>query len=578
MRNPPSTSSTPPSPNAPIGGAPLRQGSRGARVNLQSGHSPRSYQTLGLALVSSLLMFAALPPWDLWPLAWVAPVPWLVLCRQEVLAGRRPYRAIWLAGFVFWLAALHWIRLPHPANYLGWLALATYLAFYIPAFIGLTRLAVQRWRWSIVIAAPVVWTGLELLRGHLLTGFTMASLGHTQYRWIELIQVADFSGAYGVGFFVMCGAACLARMLPLRAARRAWWPAGVLLLLLLAVVGYGTWRLGQPTAGPGPRIALIQGSIDTEIKSDPKKNQVVFTEYFDLSLQAVKDAGQLDLLIWPETMFRDSLVEFDAATVRPPPGAQWTVERLADVALFTRQFIGDTGRALGVPMLLGIDVNRYGRGSVTSFNSALEVSPTGEMGERYDKMHPVMFGEYIPFANRFPILYRLLPIKSSLTAGTRDVVFRAGESKLAANICFESVLPHLIRGQVVRLRARGEEPDVLVNLTNDGWFWGSSELDMHLVCGVFRAIECRKPFLIAANTGFSADIDSAGRIRQRGPRRATAVLIADVELDGRRSPYSVWGDWFAGLCLVVVAALGGQAIWLVFQDRRRRPAASDLAA
>ncbi|MBL9123832.1 MAG: apolipoprotein N-acyltransferase, partial [Planctomycetaceae bacterium] len=195
-------------------------------------------------------------------------------------------------------------------------------------------------------------------------------------------------------------------------------------------------------------------------------------------------------------------------------------------------------------------------GTVESFNSAVAVSPTGEIGARYDKMHPVMFGEYIPFAKRFPILYRLLPIKSSITAGERDVVFRAGASRLSANICFETVIPHLIRGQVARLRARGEEPDVLVNLTNDGWFWGSSELDMHLVCGVFRAVENRKPLLIAANTGFSAQIDSSGRIRQQGPRRAREVLIADVRLDGRQSPYSRVGDLFAGVCLLACLALG----------------------
>ena len=535
-----------------------------------------SRQTWWLALASSALMFAALPPVDLWPLAWIAPVPWLILCRQETLAGRRPYRTLWIAGFVFWMAALHWIRLPHPANYIGWLALATYLAFYIPVFVGVTRWAVHHWHWSLIVAAPVIWTGLELARGHLLTGFTMASLGHTQYRWIELIQVSDFAGAYGVSFVVMCGAACVARMLPVAGKRWTWWPAGVLGFLLLSVLGYGSWRLGHPAGAKGPRIALIQGSTDTEIKSDPTKNQIVFQEYFDLSIKAVQSTKEIDLLIWPETMFRDPLIEFDPATVKPPPGAQWDVERLADVADFTRTFIGDTARGLAVPLLLGIDFQRYGAGTVESYNSALAVSPKGEIGARYDKMHPVMFGEYIPFARRFPILYRLLPIKSSLTAGTRDVVIPAGKSRLAVNICFESVLPHLVRGQVARLRARGEEPDALVNLTNDGWFWGSSELDMHLICGVFRAVENRKPLLIAANTGFSADIDSSGRIRQKGPRRATDVLIADVILDGRRSPYSEVGDIFAGLCLLVTVVLGMSGLWRLLANRRAQRRAAAL--
>ena len=91
---------------------------------------------------------------------------------------------------------------------------------------------------------------------------------------------------------------------------------------------------------------------------------------------------------------------------------------------------------------------------------------------------------------------------------------------------------------------------MLVNLTNDGWFWGSSELDMHLICGVFRAVECSKPMLIAAKTGLSAHIDSAGRIRWQGPRQQEAYHVAKVQRDGRRSLYLAWGDWFPALCLV----------------------------
>ena len=170
--------------------------------------------TFGQALASAVALWAAFPPCDLGWLAWIAPVWWLLLIRRGELPGRRPYRALWLAGFVFWLAALHWLRLPFWATGFGWVALAAYLAFYLPVFIGLTRVAVHRGRIPLILAAPVVWTGLELARAHLLTGFPMACLGHTQYRWIELIQVSDLAGAYAVSFVVMFVAACFARILP----------------------------------------------------------------------------------------------------------------------------------------------------------------------------------------------------------------------------------------------------------------------------------------------------------------------------------------------------------------------------
>ncbi len=92
------------------------------------------------------------------------------------------------------MAALHWLRLPHPATSIGWVALSFYFAFYLPVFVGLSRVAVHRLRIPVILAAPMVWTGLELARAHLLTGMTMASLGHTQYRWIELIQLSDLAG------------------------------------------------------------------------------------------------------------------------------------------------------------------------------------------------------------------------------------------------------------------------------------------------------------------------------------------------------------------------------------------------
>jgi len=118
-----------------------------------------------------------------------------------------------------------------------------------------------------------------------------------------------------------------------------------------------------------------------------------------------------------------------------------------------------------------------------------------------------------------------------------------------------------VRQQVRQLAARGAEPAILVNLTNDGWFWGSSELDLHLICGVFRAVECRKPLVIAANTGFSAAIDGAGRIQAQGPRRDTDVIFHAVEREGRHSPYVAWGDWGAGLCLLCGVVVGGVGLW-----------------
>jgi apolipoprotein N-acyltransferase len=366
-----------------------------------------------------------------------------------------------------------------------------------------------------------------------------------------LIQLSDAAGAYGVSFVVMLAAAALAETLPPRRPIKAIVSIAAAVAVVTATLGYGWWRLGQDDAlRPGPKVALIQGSIDTQVKVDPNLRDVVHRQYMDLSRQAVRENSDLDLIVWPETMFREPLITF-ASDFQPPADAEWTADDARLAAMRNEHFISQTVRELGTPTILGIDRHCLARGRVDHYNAALYVGRDGRLLGRYEKVHPVMFGEYIPLGDRIPWLYRVTPLAVGLKPGAGPESFQVGPFRACPDICFENILPHLIRSQVNTLRRRGAEPDLLINLTNDGWFWGSSELDLHLMCAVFRAVEMRKPFLVAANTGFSASIDSTGRILAQGPRRQTAVLATTTRIDNRRSPYAHWGDWPAGLCLAL---------------------------
>ncbi|MGH7140747.1 MAG: apolipoprotein N-acyltransferase, partial [Pirellulales bacterium] len=387
------------------------------------------------------------------------------------------------------------------------------------------------------------------------TGFNMAALGHSQWRWLPLIQIADLAGSYAVSFLVILVAACFARCLPIDGRRWAAWPLLPAAAAFIAVLAYGYWRLDHAAGRPGPTIALIQGSIDTELKDDPVKRRQIYPHYFALSQQAVDREPELDLIVWPETMYRDSLLSLSDDAIAPPTWPA-TLDEIREEVPRRKQLIAEQAHLLGTPLLLGLDYLHLGPRGVDHYNSALFVSRDGVLGPRYDKTHPVPFGEFMPLARRFEWLAELSPIGAGIDWGTDVPVFQVAETRLAANICYESAIPHLIREQVATLRDKGEEPDILVNLTNDGWFRGSSELDLHLTCAVYRAVECRKPFLIAANTGFSAWIDSDGRIIERGPRREADVIIAKPRLDDRRSPYLALGDWPAGICLFLTCCVG----------------------
>src|SRR5262245_3092096 len=270
--------------------------------------------TLGMGTLGTLLLWAAFPSLNLPWLAWVAPIPWLWLVRLPKLPGWRPYIVLWLAGTVHWLLMLNGIRLAHPALYAGWIALAAYLGVYLPVFIGLTRVAVHRMNVSLVVAAPVVWVGLELLRGHLITGFSMGLLAHTQAEFPHLIQISDLAGGYTLSFLIMLVAACLARIFwppptsdfrPLTSI--AWWPLAPATAALAAALLYGHWRLSQTppcAAGPTSHVALIQGSIDTVFAElTMERIQEILDHHRGLTAQAVRQQANLDLVIWPESAF-----------------------------------------------------------------------------------------------------------------------------------------------------------------------------------------------------------------------------------------------------------------------------------
>jgi apolipoprotein N-acyltransferase len=258
-------------------------------------------------------------------------------------------------------------------------------------------------------------------------------------------------------------------------------------------------------------------------------------------------------------MFRTPLISFDA-NYELPPNAPRTKE---EIAAYGPKDLASLTALVDAPVLVGIDRVHFRSPAqpdgdplpARRYNSAALVDRDGKLVGTYDKIHRVMFGEYIPFAEHLPFLYRLTPLTGGIDAGREPVIFRLNNRHYAPNICYESVIPHVIRRQARATANDGKPADVLINMTNDAWYWGASELDQHLACGVFRAVETRRPLVIAANGGISAWIDHLGRIRAQSPRQKPDIILADIELGPMHSPYVRHGDWFAGTCLVLCIAL-----------------------
>ena len=547
------------------------------------------WRPYALAAATGGLLFASFYPLDFGPLGWVALVPLLWLATDDRV--RRPYRAALLGGLVWTVPQLQWMRLASPPMYIAWLALASYVAVYLPAFVGLVRVGTRRLDLPLPLVAGVAWTGLELVRAYLFTGFAWYFLGHSQHDFVWLAQIADVGGVYAISL-LMASFAGLVVMLGRGATRtQAIAATATWATLLAASLGYGAWRTAATDFPTGPRVALVQGDFTSSLKHEPDKYIDIWNTHRELTGLAVPH--EPDLIVWPETMVRFPLFRPDPSL---PPSERAAkaprVEPSAWESDDTDRALRDLAAMTGAELLLGGEVLTVDAGGMRQFNAAYPVDADAGVGpDHYGKLHRVPFGEYLPLGEWLPDSVRDgLPVPN-LAKGTQPRAFELAGVRVLPLICFEDSVSRLVRGSI---RAVGPV-DVLANLTNDGWFHGSAELDQHLVSSKFRAIETRTPLVRAANTGISAIIDGNGRVLEpamilsppdadggqpivrtmktngRYDRQFNGVLIGNVPLDPRSSAYLALGDWLAGTCLLAIV------VGLVAARRRATPIGDEPA-
>jgi apolipoprotein N-acyltransferase len=574
------------------------------------------------ALVSALALWAAAAPLGWGWLAWLAPMGWLLICERPTSVGGRGYWLLWLSGCLFWLLTLQGVRLAYWPLIFGWLAISMYLAVYVPIFVLATRALRWGWGWPLVWAAPTVWVGLEHIRSYLFTGFAANTLAHTQAHYPLVIQIADQFGSGGISFVMMTVAAASLPGLRALVAKfsagpqaaapgsqtafpgpsPAWGGLVWALCLLTVVCGYGWWRLAQAdsrqaAAAPLMRVLLVQENTPSMFDNySPERSQQAWNDYLMMTRSGAAEHGPIDLVVWPESTFTGTTPwveqylqdDLPDELQREEVGRERLLAWISDLELAfqskanlvlegVRYEVQNSQRPLEAEdprplqastsepewpyLLVGCDVLVYRSDKVERFNSALFVGPSGEMLDRYGKRHLVMFGEYIPLGPLLQWLRDLVGLQG-MDAGTEAKSFKAGAVQVAPNICFESMMPHVISAQVRELSARGEAPDVLVNITNDSWFRGSSILDHHLACSMLCAVENRRPLLVAANTGLSAHIDGCGRLVECSQRSQAAVVLAEPRADGRGGLVQLVGYPFLWLCAAVsLWAVGSAIFW-----------------
>lgn len=508
----------------------------------------------GFSFLTILLLCLSFPPADLGLLAWIALIPWFILVVTE---ERYVYLNALFIGTVFIFIQLSWLR---HVTYIAWILLSLYCSAYFLGFAFCSRFIIFRLKLPLVVVAPFTWVALEYIRSFFLSGFPWFFIGHTQYQYLPIIQVSDITGVYGVSFIIVMVNAGIADLILYIAAHRSTSDSSSLhrfpgrkfaffgltcllpFVLLAVILSYGVYWLNHYKPQEGPTLCMIQGNIPQEVKFESKEEDEIsiLKKYTDLTM-SVKGKS-IDLLVWPETMI-PGLLNID------PELTGRKIDVLSQLTPIQLSQDLNTNLLLG-----GIALTLVGEEQIY-FNSAYYYNTEGKLVDRYDKIHLVPFGEFTPLKKYFPFLAKLVPYEIGLTHGQRRTLFllktsQHGSLVFGSSICYEDTVPSLIR------KFKKDGADFMLNITNDGWFRNSAELDQHLAIMVFRAVENRFCMARAANTGISSFVGPDGAIYaklsdSKGKcREISGTLVDRIQLVEKYNPfYTICGDWFSILCV-----------------------------
>jgi apolipoprotein N-acyltransferase len=401
-----------------------------------------------------------------------------------------------------------------------WLAHSVWFSLGFALFGALYR-GVRRRGWPIVAATLAPLLSLEWLYPRLFP----SNLGAFLIDRTALVQIADLGGALLVS--ALAALVAVAIFESLRWLRGAPPPRAIGLaatLTLALAFGYGTARIAGVSGAEAPalRVGVVQGNLGVlEKGSDPP---LVHRRYLEQTRELLA-GGELDLVVWPETVYSRGL--------RGPFPISGTLIR----------------DDLRVPLLFGGATVRGDSGRSLVYNSALLVGADGVIRDVYDKNLLVPFAESLPFAELAAPLAGAFPHAQAFAAGTGTPALTLGPWRLSTPICSESAEPALVRRMAAQAR-----PHLFVSLANDGWFGDSAEPWIHLALARLRAVEHKRYFVHATNSGVSAIVDPLGRVVTRSGLLTRESLRGEVRMLEGRTLYGVLGDWPGWLAAAALCA------------------------
>jgi apolipoprotein N-acyltransferase len=505
----------------------------------------------GVALLSGGLLSLSFPGWDAGFLAWFAIVPFFIL----LLAPRkgREYATLSAAfGFGFFGGVNYWLLAMHPLTWLGggmtlgvslvivllaWSLMALILSLSAILAFTAAGLVLRRFNsqgrlkgWQAVLVLSSFWVAMEYFQANGTFGYAWGVLASSQYKTLPLLQSIALVGPFPLSGLIVAVNAAIAWLI----TRREWKPLAGCLAITVAASVFGAWWLSRPVPGSPLKVALVQGDISQTEKWKKGNEFRILDTYLGLSNQA-KDA---QLVVWPESALPVLLAQ--------------------NPTLYNRLSLET--RARHQYLLTGTFNSRFGpKGQMQYFNATTMFDPLGDDIGWDAKKHLVPFGEYLPWRDTLPAIWaqtfaQLNLFEVDITPGDRPMPFPTNGAAVGTNVCFDSIFPDVLR----KTAQSGAQLFVLV--TNDSWYKRTYALQQHLAHGVLRAVENRRPFLQAANTGATAVVDHTGRIVAMGKTWEPLVVQGSVTPVSELTPYTRFGDWLSWL-MTAVAGLFALYAW-----------------
>lgn len=475
-----------------------------------------------LTLLSSVLTGLSQHSYGLGFLVWFSLVPFIFVI-VKLTSFRDAFKFSFIWGFIYHLITIYWLAqnigtIPIIA-FFSMLLTVFYLSFNTVLIVFIWYYLKKYYQKYNLLLIPIIWVSIEYIKSYGLLAFPWISLANTQLDYLYPIQIAEFTGIYGVSFWIISLNTIIYSLLINISTKKSFLLIGIFLTPYL--IGYFLYNNINENKLDNLNIAIIQPNIKLSDSRDYSKGKELLNKLTDKTKSAINN--NTDLVIWPE--------------------AALPFHNIKD---------GKTFDYIKQKLLTNNDIKILS-GDITFsnnkvYNSVILFDSRG-VQSIYNKQRPVPLAEQVPLSETFPVLSSINLGVANYSSGKKDVLFDLGDYKFSSLICYESIFPEINRRHV------NKGADFITFLVNDAWYTHGLEPEQHARQSIFRAIENRRTVLRCANTGISMVIDPSGDVIEKTKLNTESVISQNIKGTDYKTFYTKFGNVFAQLLFTILIAL-----------------------